>query len=174
MRKYDLEPFSLKRVLFCQFDGNNHERNETYFDQAVSGESAFNDVIFDIQELMRKSGVELVEDLFSFLDETINESTQRNKDWHIQRKADEKVVSTTLGDIRLVRHYYQHKENQTFTYLLDGVLKLAPHTRMDLGFKAALLDKAKDVSYQKIIDSFLHSGTSSRSTVMNVAHKELD
>ncbi|SFH92430.1 hypothetical protein SAMN04489868_1621, partial [Pisciglobus halotolerans] len=64
------------------------------FDQAVSGKSAFNDVIFDIQELMRKSGVELAEDLFSLLDETINESTQRKKDWHIQRKADEKVVST--------------------------------------------------------------------------------
>ncbi|SFH59290.1 UPF0236 family transposase-like protein [Pisciglobus halotolerans] len=139
----------------------------------MSGESAFNDVIFDIQELIRKSGVELAEDLFSLLDETINESTQRKNDWHVQRKADEKVISTTLGDIRLARHYY-HKENRTFAYLLDGVLKLAPHTRMDLGFKAALLEKAKDVSYQKTIDSFLHSGTSSRSTVMNVAHKELD
>lgn len=144
------------------------------YQQTLNGDRAFQDIISDIQELMRKSGVELAEDLMKLLDETIDQSAQRKRDWHVQRKADEKVIATTLGEIHLVRHYYRHKVDGRFTYLLDDYLNLAPHTRMDIGFKAELLERAKDMSYQKTIDSFPYSGISSKTAVMNVIHQDVE
>lgn len=144
------------------------------FNQAVEGQLEFSGVITTIQELMRSSGVKLAEDLISLMDETIDQSSQRKQDWYVQRKADAKTISTTMGDIELVRHYYQHKKKGHFTYLVDELLQLEPHTRMDMGFKAAVLERAKDLSYQKSIDSFPHSGITSKTAVMNIVHQEVN
>lgn len=57
---------------------------ENIYQQTLNGNRAFQDIILDIQELMRKSGVELSENLMKLLDETINQNAQRKRDWHVQ------------------------------------------------------------------------------------------
>ena len=78
-----------------------------------------------------------------------------------------------MGDIVLKRTYYKNKQSGQFTYLADDHLELAPHSRMDLGLEAEILEKVKDQSYQKTIDGFKNISIHNRTSVMNVVHKHL-
>ena len=133
----------------------------------------FHDLVSNVQESMNQIGVALVEDFVENLDNSLKQHPARKEAWHIQRNKDEKILATTMGDIVLKRTYYKNKQSGQFTYLADNHLELAPHSRMDLGLEAEILEKAKDQSYQKTIDSFKNISIHSRTTVMNVVHKHL-
>lgn len=136
-------------------------------------ELAFHNLISDVQESMNQIGIALVEDFIENLDGSLKHYPGRKEAWHVQRKNDEKRLSTTMGDVVLKRTYYKNKQSGQFTYLVDDHLDLAPHSRMDLGLEAEILERVKDLSYQKTIDSFKTISIRSRTSVMNVVHKHL-
>ncbi|SIN98362.1 Uncharacterised protein family (UPF0236) [Carnobacterium alterfunditum] len=133
----------------------------------------FNELISNVQETMNQVGIALVEDYIVQLDTILRKDTTRKELYHVQRNKDQKLIATTMGDIILDRTYYKNKQTGEFSYLVDDYLELEPHARMDLGLTAAILEKAKDLSYQKTIDSFKNISIHSRSSVMNVVHKHL-
>lgn len=133
----------------------------------------FDELISNVQNTMNQVGIALVEDYIVQLDNTLKKAPNRKALYHVQRKKDEKVIATTMGDVVLNRTYYKSKQTGEFRYLVDDYLELKPHARMDLGLTAAILEKAKDQSYQKTIDSFKHISIHSRTSVMNVVHKYL-
>lgn len=136
-------------------------------------ELPFHDLISNVQESMNQIGIALVEDFIGNLDDSLKQHPVRKQTWHIQRKNDEKVISTTMGDIILNRTYYKNKLSGKYTYLVDDHLELTPHSRMDLGLEAEILNRVKDQSYQKTIDSFKTISIRSRTAVMNVVHKHV-
>lgn len=136
-------------------------------------ELPFHDLVSNVQESMNQIGIALVEDFIENVDDSLKQHPARKKAWHIQRKNDEKLLSTTMGDVVLKRTYYKNKQSGQFTYLVDDHLELTPHSRMDLGLEAEILERVKELSYQKTIESFKNISINSRTTVMNVVHKHV-
>lgn len=56
---------------------------------------------------MTQIGIALVEDFVENLDGSLKQHPARKEAWSIQRKNDEKMLSTTMGDIVLKRTYYK-------------------------------------------------------------------
>jgi hypothetical protein len=104
-------------------------------------ELTFHDLVSDVQESMNQIGITLVEDFIENLDDSLKQHPARKEAWHIQRKNDEKILATTMGNIILKRTYYKNKQSGQFTYLADDHLELAPHSRMDLGLEAEIWKK---------------------------------
>lgn len=68
--------------------------------------------------------------------------------WHVK---DQGIKSSmpAVGMLYFTRTRFQNKETKETAYLLDRVLGLLPHARMDDGVKAAFLEETVQTSYEK-------------------------
>src|SRR5690625_4713609 len=141
------------------------------FEKMESGSLDFSSFVKDVQQVMRGLSVDMIEDVLAKTEDAIFNSPERKNRYRVQRSNDEKTLSTSVGDVRLNRRYYQSKLNGTYIYLLDDFLGIEPHQRIDGSLEEELLEKANDMSYQKAIDSYEDIGIHTRMTVKNIVHK---
>jgi len=137
-------------------------------EELVNNKENLSDFIIKTQKTLNKVGVTLVQDLLESLDESILSSNERKKSWYIEKRDQEKNISTVFGVVNYKRTYYKKKEEKEYAYLSDEALGIKPHERMDISLKAEIVKRAENLSYQKTIDSFEGDiGVYSRMTVMN-------
>lgn len=143
----------------------------TSFENIEAGKMSFSQLIASVREDMMGLSVDMVEDILAKTEASLHQAPGRKQRYRVQRKEDEKVISTLLGDVTLKRHYYQDKQTDDFVYLLDNYLELTPHQRIDMGLETEILKRSTELSYQKTMDSFDQIGIHSRQVVKNIVHK---
>jgi len=89
--------------------------------------------------------VEIIESL----DNSIKNDPRRKKDWYVERTNDEKSVITKLGEITYRRTYYKTKDGKKYRHLVDEILDISPHERIDREVRAELVEGACNLSYRK-------------------------
>ena len=142
-------------------------------DNANNLETLFNEhrdisqYILKTKEMLDEIGTRLVGSTLEMADEMVMESAWRKNHWYIQRKNDEKSLTTLFGEVKYSRTYYKHKTEGSYSYLSDEGLGINPHQRMDPSMKAMLIEKALDLSYKKSGNSVTESVSISDQSVMN-------
>lgn len=136
----------------------------------VEGDCSFTECVTQIDKMMSQLSIKIIEDILGQTESAIYESEERKKNFSITR-SDEKVISTIFGDVTLKRRYYQEKQTKRHVHLLDELLQLTPHQRMDESLEAKIYEKTTEMSYQKAIDSFDKIRIHSKQTVKNIAWK---
>ena len=123
--------------------------------------------ILDTKKMLDEIGTAIVEETLRICNEIIKESSNRKKNWYVQRKADEKTLTTVFGDVHYTRTYYKNKKTGGYRYLSDEVLGIETHDRMDISLKAKLVEKSLELSYRKSGEGISENVNISDQTVMN-------
>jgi len=105
------------------------------------------------------------------IEQSMQNSEERKAEWVVQARGREKTISTLLGDLQYERTYYKHRVTGEFKYLTDELLGLEPHQRIDTGLQADMLTKAKEMSYEQVVQSYENISIRSRSTIKNLVHQ---
>jgi hypothetical protein len=137
----------------------------------MDGEASASDLVIDLEAMLRKVGAKLAGEALEQLDEAIRIGRERKKEWHIERRGDEKNIATALGEVSYRRTYYRHKQRREYAYLSDEWAGIENHARMDDSLRVKLSANAVDGSYQKAVERESHSGIVSKSAVMNAIRK---
>lgn len=140
-------------------------------DKPLRGQAALTGAVEDTLSLMMEIGADIIRDYIEMLEESLITNEDRKAEWNVHIKNREKTIATKLGDITYKRTYYRNRETGAFRHLVDDLLEVEPHERIDLGLKEDMLKKAKEMSYQQVIDSYDNISITSRTTVKNVVHK---
>lgn len=130
----------------------------------------FADVVAKVKEQTDALGREICKQIFESLDESIYQDPKRKKDWYVERKAESKKIITHLGEIEYKRSYYRSRKGKGYRHLLDELLGIDVHERIDQGVRADMTEHAANVSYQKA-GELACDVKISRQTVMNGVHK---
>ncbi|MBR0575029.1 UPF0236 family protein, partial [Proteiniclasticum sp. BAD-10] len=88
------------------------------------------------------------------IEQSMQNSEERKAEWVVQARGREKTISTLLGDLQYERTYYRHRVTGEFKYLTDELLGLEPHQQIDTGLQADMLTKAKEMSYEQVVQSY--------------------
>lgn len=123
-------------------------------------------VITKVKEQTDALGREICKQVFEALDESIYQDAKRKKDWYVERKCEPKKIITKLGEIEYRRTYYQSRKGKAYRHLVDELLGVEVHERIDRDVRAKLVEKAAIVSYEKAGEQACDIKIS-RQTVMN-------
>lgn len=88
-------------------------------------------------------------EIIEALDASIKKDSVRKKDWHVERGEDEKTIITKLGEISYKRTYYCSKNGKGYRYLVDEILGVGVHDRIDEEVYAELAEAGAEMSYRK-------------------------
>ena len=143
----------------------------TILEETLNEEMGLTEMVESTLALMKEIGRDLIEETIESVEESIRENNNRQAKWVTQSKNREKVISTLLGDIHYRRTYYKNRITGAFKYLTDDLLDIEPHARMDTGLQADMLNKAKEMSFEQVVDSYNDISITSRSTVKNLVHR---
>lgn len=137
------------------------------FKTMLNEEKDISYLIINMKKTLDEIGVEMIKFALESVDEMIRESSSRKKTHYVQRRDDEKTLITIFGDVNYKRTYYKNKKDGSYSYLSDKKLGIEPYERMDLSYKAGLVRKTLDLSYQKSAESMYFGSKVSNQTVMN-------
>lgn len=143
----------------------------TCLEKAVEERTGLTGMVESTLALVREMGREMIEEMIRTAEESLLNSKERSMEWVVQSRNREKTVSTLLGDICYQRTYYKNRESGAFRHLTDDLLGLEPHARMDTGLQSDMLTKAKEISYEQVVQSYDDISIRSRSTVKNLVHR---
>ena len=131
---------------FYQEGIKNLQERVIYLIQSGGGLSEAESEIKKVTDALGRS---ICEEIIEALDEAINKDTRRKKDWYVERRNEEKTVITKLGEIKYNRTYYRSKHGKGYRHLVDEILGLDVHARMDDEMHAELAENASNMSYRK-------------------------
>ena len=122
-------------------------------------------------ELLEKSkscAAEMAAAYVEFLDSAVlnDKRGRRQEKYVVVRKNDMRRIQTKIGEIAFKRTYYRNSDTREYAYLVDQAIGLEAYTHVSNGLGLALVDAAKDVSYQKACEK-VYNGALSRETVMH-------
>lgn len=82
-------------------------------------------------------------------DKRLVEQPEERPGWVIGRRDDTKELLTIFGPVTYNRTYFRHKNTRQYRYLVDDMLGVGVHQRIDTTLKAELVAKATQSSYRK-------------------------
>ncbi len=142
----------------------------------------FTDMTLMVKQYTDLMGRKIIKMFMEGLDLLIREDKKR-KELYTNEKRDKKSIMTLLGTIEYKRTYYKLKKNPkrfkpqddtlisaylpTYTYLLDDILDIRRHERIDENVKLKLVENAIDMSYEKSAKITLPHESITRQTVLN-------
>lgn len=102
------------------------------------------------------------------LDHAVLDDKQGRKEegYIVVRRNDERRVQSKIGEISFRRTYYRNKDTKEYAYLADRAIGLVAYAHVSDGLGLALVEAAKDMSYQKACKT-VSNGSLSRQTVMH-------
>lgn len=99
-------------------------------------------------------------------DQTLADNPDLRPEWNIHKKVP-RVQETLLGTLSYTRRYYVNKRTSKRAFLLDVLVGIEKHERINQGLKAALCNQAVLHSYQ-MSSSIACEGRVSKQSVMRV------
>lgn len=88
-------------------------------------------------------------EIIEALDASIKNDSSRKKNWYVERSGDEKTIITKLGAITYKRTYYQSTDKKRHRHLVDEILGVGVHERIDDEVHAELAEAGAQMSYRK-------------------------
>lgn len=129
----------------------------------------FEDLVQNMRENTDQLGLDMISTYMEALDEEIKESTERKKDWTVERFNDRNGILTEMGMLHYNRRYYSSKTGDGYSYLVDECMGITSHQRIDIGLKDKFVKTATDISYEKTTQSVGREKVS-RQTVKKAIH----
>lgn len=123
-------------------------------------------VVAEIKKETDALGRALCVEIIEALDNSIVKDPKRKKNWHIERKDEEKTIITKLGELKYKRTYFSSTKGKGYRHLVDEILDIGVHERIDQEVYAELAEVASDLSYRKTGKSVSEASFSGQ-TVMN-------
>ncbi len=110
-------------------------------------------------------GVEPVKYALESVNNELCSDPARKKSWSIDKKFQEKTLTTIFGDVHYQRTYFVSKFGRGYSHICDRIFGIEPHERCDMGVKAKMIENAIDMSYEKSSNVF--ESKLSKQTVLN-------
>jgi len=126
--------------------------------------------VLGITEEVHKLGLEMIKETLEFMDEEIRKDSKRKESWYVER-SDNKCLTTSLGDVRFRKTYYQNKTTGEYEYLLDRLLEIDSHERLTEDAEAKMLQEVVEAPYRKAGEETSLQSSVSKQTVKNKIHK---
>lgn len=123
----------------------------------------------DFSTLVNGIAIMMLEGFFSNLDDRLYEYIKQEKRYHVQEKGRERTIGTKWGEVKIVRRYYKDKVTGEFAYLLDAVLGLPSHKRIDPYCASEIIRHASSMGYAKAVKASAPFKLSQQS-VKNLVH----
>lgn len=108
----------------------------------------FSHITSEMKKAFDCLGVSILEEMMKTLDDTLKKDGRRKNKWLVERK-DKKSLATIFGQINYKKTYYKSKTDGKYVYLLDKVLGLENHQKIEDTLKIKLVEEALDTSYEK-------------------------
>ena len=128
------------------------------------------DMLVNVRKCTDTLALGVIQSHIESIDTGIRESIQRKKDWYTERRGDIKSITTGFGVLSFERTYYRSKRKSEYIYLLDCLMGIEGHQRLDKGYQDALISESTLKSYE---NASLTAGKVkvSRQTVKSLIHK---
>lgn len=140
------------------------------FEEYSSDLSKVAEMVYGVTAEVTKLGCSMIAEEWESYDEILCKRKDLRKGWYVVRK-DERVITTSLGDVAYKRTLFKNTKTGASCYLLDKLLGIGPHTRMSEDAAARILEEAVDSSYRKGgVNASISGSTMSKETVMNKLH----
>lgn len=106
-------------------------------------------MVSEIKKETDALGRALCIEVIEAMDMALVKDSSRKKKWYVERKNDEKSIITKLGEITFRRTYFSSKQGEKYRHLVDEILDIGIHERIDQEVYAELVEVASDLSYRK-------------------------
>ncbi|MGI6778458.1 MAG: ISLre2 family transposase [Acetivibrionales bacterium] len=117
--------------------------------EIIKNGEGLSEVVAEIKKETDALGRGICVEMIEALDEAIRKDSGRKKDWHVERREDEKTIITKLGEITYRRTYYCSKDKKRYRHLVDEILGVGIHERIDEEVYAELAEAGAEMSYRK-------------------------
>ena len=117
--------------------------------EIIKNGEGLSEVVAEIKKETDALGRGICVEIIEALDEAIRKDSGRKKDWHVERREDEKTIITKLGEITYRRTYYCSKDKKRYRHLVDEILGVGIHERIDEEVYAELAEAGAEMSYRK-------------------------
>lgn len=107
------------------------------------------EIVSEIKKETDALGRGICVEMIEALDTSIRKDSLRKKDWNVERRNEKKTIITKLGEISYKRTYYCTKDGKKYRHLVDEILGVGVHERIDEEVYAELAEMGSDLSYKK-------------------------
>lgn len=128
----------------------------------------------ELSKILNQLGAEIEREVLEAMDETFRQDKSLRPGWKVVHKDVEKTVMTMFGEVKYKRRYYEHTETGEKAYLVDEIIGVDKHERIDSSIKANAIELSTELSYAKAgreIEKQVGEYSVSRQTVMNILRK---
>ncbi len=115
--------------------------------------NGLSEIVSEIKKATDELGREICVEVIESLDDSIRKDPGRKKDWNVERRNEGNTIITKLGAISYNRTYYKSKNGKSHRHLVDEILGVDPHTRIDDEIYAELAEAASNLSYRQAGDN---------------------
>lgn len=115
----------------------------------VKNGEGLSEVIAEIKKETDALGRGICVEIIEALDVSIKKDSGRKKDWYVERSEEEKTIITKLGAITYKRTYYCSKDRKKYRHLVDEILGVGAHERIDEEVYADIAEAGAELSYRK-------------------------
>ncbi len=122
--------------------------------EGINGECSFSEIQERLKSELNQVGVSLMKEVLEGLDKKIYEERSSRKGYHVAKRDQKNTVVTLFGEMEYHRNYYRDKATGRHVYLADEQVGITPHMRVDPAVKAALLEDASHISYERATEQF--------------------
>ena len=141
------------------------------FEQYSDDPTKIAEMVYGVTDEMVSLGCSLIAEEWESYDKVLHDRPELRAGWVVERTGDERIVTTSLGDVTFRRTYYKNKDTGGYEYLIDRMLELDKHERMTEDAKARILEEAVDSSYRKGGENASIGGSIiSKEAVMDLIH----
>ena len=158
--------FILQQVADNCTDFFNFSDNKIFNDEEMY---SFFHLMEDFSTLINGMAIVMLEGYFSKLDDQLYELIKQEKRYHVQEKGRERTITTEWGDLKITRRYYKDKVTGEFVYLLDALLDLPSHKRIEPYCASEIIKHTISMSYAKAAEASTPTKLS-RQSVKNLVH----
>ena len=152
-------------TIISQFVENCTKNFYEAIEKIVKDNGTLGDLTISLKKDFDELGVKLVQYALESIDNELCNDSMRKKSWSIEKKLQEKTLTTIFGDVHYQRTYFVSKFGKGYSHLCDRIFGIEPHERCDMNVKAKMVENAIDMSYEK--SSKVFESKMSKQTVLN-------
>ncbi|HLS00552.1 MAG TPA: UPF0236 family protein, partial [Beutenbergiaceae bacterium] len=115
----------------------------------LDGESSYHQLQTALRENLDRLGCEIMQLVIEAADQRLRERREERPGWVVTRRDDVKRVLSQFGMLEYRRTYFKHRQSGARRYLVDDLIGLTPHARVEPTLKARLAERATNQSYDK-------------------------
>ncbi len=115
----------------------------------IKNGEGLSEIVTEIKKATDELGRGICIEIIKTMDGSIRNDPNRKKEWYVERRNEENTIVTKLGAITYERSYFKSKTGKGYRHLVDEVLDIGVHTRIDDEVYAELAETSADLSYRK-------------------------